>query len=435
MRRVVITGVGSVTPLGSSFPEAWKLVKQGVSGISPVTKFDVADLPWRVGGEVKDFRTEEFFTTRDGRGMDLFALFAAAASTMAAQDAGLMQRYPPDRTPLHDAKLTSSHLQRAGLMIGSSRGGIVSLEREMVRALCGWNSGKLPRMSPFLMPGSTVSAAASFSAQVLGSRGICLGLSNACASGTNAIGEAFRLVRDGYADVILAGGAEAPLCKTCFLAYGSAGALSRVPGPSASRPFDKSRDGFVLAEGAVILVLEELETAKRRSARIHGEIIGYGQTADALHMTRPSVDGESRAMMTALKDAGCTAEDVNYVSAHGTSTVLGDLVEAEAIRRVFPRGIPVPVSALKSMTGHMLAASGAFEAACTLMSLKEGVIPPTINLEDHDPKCGISVVTEEVKGALDIAVSNSFGFGGVNAVLVMKRHDTEYGVLPPRSAT
>jgi 3-oxoacyl-[acyl-carrier-protein] synthase II len=421
MRRVVVTGVGSVTPLGGSFAEAWKLVKRGVSGISSVTKFDGAGLPWRTAGEVKDFRAEELFISRDARGMDLFALFAAAASIMAAEDAGLIQRHLPDRASSHDEQIFSPYLREAGLIIGSSRGGISSLEKEMVRVLCGGNTGRSPRMSPFLMPGSTVSAAATFSAQVLGSRGICLGLSNACASGTNAIGEAFRMVRDGYADMILAGGAEAPLCRTCLLAYGSAGALSRAPGPTASRPFDKARDGFVLAEGAAILVLEELEAANRRRARIYGEIIGYGLAGDAVHMTRPSVDGESRAMEAALRDAGSAIEDVDYVSAHGTSTVLGDVAEAEAIRRVFHRRTPVPVSALKSMTGHMLAASGAFEAACALMSLKEGVIPPTINVVDPDPRCGINLVTEETKGALNIAVSNSFGFGGINAVLVLRK--------------
>ena len=259
--------------------------------------------------------------------------------------------------------------------------------------------------------------AASHIAQKIGIKGPCLGISNACASGTNAIGEAFRMIRYGQAGLILAGGTDAPLCGFCIQGYGSSGALSR----NFSRPFDRERDGFVLAEGACVLVLEEYSAALKRNARIYGEIIGYSNTTDAFHITKPDMEGEARAMLTALEDAGIEPAMVDYINAHGTSTLIGDKTEAAAIKKVFKDRCDVPVSSIKSMTGHMLAASGAFETACTVMSIQEGVIPPTINISGKDPECDINVITEKTEITMDIAISNSFGFGGVNAVLVLKK--------------
>ncbi|MCC6346133.1 MAG: beta-ketoacyl-[acyl-carrier-protein] synthase II, partial [Nitrospirales bacterium] len=259
-------------------------------------------------------------------------------------------------------------------------------------------------------------------AQKTGMRGTCLGLSNACASGANAVGEAFRLIRAGIAPLLLAGGAEAPVCSLCVRGYGASGALSKTADPSASRPFDRTRDGFVLAEGAAVLVIEELTFALQRGARIYAEIIGYSATTDAFHMTKPDPQGEARAIRAALEDAGTAPEAVEYLNMHGTSTPLGDRAEAEAVGLVFGRrAAEIPASALKSMTGHMLAASGAFEAACTAMTLKEGVIPPSPHLVEKDPGCPVALVTEKQETPIRVAVTQSFGFGGVNAVLVMKK--------------
>jgi 3-oxoacyl-[acyl-carrier-protein] synthase II len=276
------------------------------------------------------------------------------------------------------------------------------------------------RLSPHLMSATTISAAASYVAMKLGIRGHCLGISNACSSGSNAIGEAFRLIQNGTASIVFAGGAEAPLCRLCIEGYGAAGVLSKSKPEDASRPFDKERDGFVLAEGASVLVLEEMQSALKRNAPILVEIIGYSNVCDALHLTKPSTEGEVRAIRAALADAGISPAEVGYVNAHGTSTVIGDIVEAKAVRLVFGKK-DVPVSSIKSMTGHMLGASGSFEAACTTMSIKEGIIPPTINTSDIDPECDINLVTTATRASIEIAITNSFGFGGVNAVLVLKK--------------
>jgi 3-oxoacyl-[acyl-carrier-protein] synthase II len=271
------------------------------------------------------------------------------------------------------------------------------------------------------MTSTTISMASSYVAQKLGIHGYCLGISNACASGANAIGEAYRLVRSGYKGPVLCGGAEAPLCRICVEGYGVSGALSKVKDSSASRPFDRTRNGFVLSEGACILVVENYESAIKRGAKIYGEIIGYGNTTDAFHQTIPVPNGEAKAMKLAIEDAGLNPEDLDYVNTHATSTLLGDKTETEAIKMVFgEKSGGIPVSSLKSMTGHMLAASGALEAALTLMSMKEGVITPTINLKEHDPECDLDHVKQTRETKLDVALSNSFIFGGVNAVLVFR---------------
>lgn len=261
--------------------------------------------------------------------------------------------------------------------------------------------------------------AASYVAQKLGIKGHCLGVSNACASGTNAIGEAFRLIKAGYHQIVLAGGTEAPVCRLCIEGYGIAGALSKQE--AAPKPFDAKRDGFVLAEGACVLVVEDYEYALKRGATAYGEITGYGNTTDAYHITRPDAGGEARAIMLALKEAGINPDEVDFINTHGTGTKTGDIAETSAINMVFgKRAFTIPATAAKSMTGHMLAASGAFEAAATLMSIRQGVIPPTINLSEKDTACDINISAEKTNGDIKTAISNSFGFGGVNAVIVLR---------------
>ncbi|PIY86491.1 MAG: beta-ketoacyl-[acyl-carrier-protein] synthase II, partial [Nitrospirae bacterium CG_4_10_14_0_8_um_filter_41_23] len=263
--------------------------------------------------------------------------------------------------------------------------------------------------------------ASSYVAQKLSIKGYCLGISNACASGTNAVGEAYRLIRSGYRGPVLCGGAEAPVCRICIEGYGSSGVLSKVNDSSASRPFDRTRDGFVLSEGACIFVLEGYESALKRGARIYGEILGYGNTTDAFHQTIPSPEGEAKAIKTAIDEAGLNPEDIDFINAHGTSTPLGDKTETVAVKMSFGnRAYHIPVTSIKSLTGHMLAASGALETAFTLMTMNEGIIPPTINLKERDPECDLDYVTETRRAEIKFAISNSFGFGGVNAVLVFR---------------
>jgi 3-oxoacyl-[acyl-carrier-protein] synthase II len=405
MRRVVITGIGAVTPLGSLFQYAWKQVKAGVTGLAAMTRFDAGDMPWKIAGEVKGFIAEQYLSAKEMRRLDPFVHYAVAAATEAFKDAGLSSTLPPSASYMEFSG-------RSGVVIGSGRGGISYIEKALLRT-------EQARVSPYLMPSSTICMAASFVARKLGINGHCLGISNACASGTNAVGEAFRLIRHGYSDMVLAGGTEAPLCRLCVEGYGVSGALSISAGPGASRPFDIDRDGFILSEGACVLVLEEYESAVKRNADIYAEIAGYGNTTDAFHITRPDMKGEAAAILAAMKDAGLEASDVDYVNAHGTSTQIGDKTEAAAIREIL--GSRVPVGSIKSMTGHMLAASGAFETACTAMSLKEGVIPPTINLKQKDPECDINVITTKTEADIKTAICSSFGFGGVNAVLALRR--------------
>jgi 3-oxoacyl-[acyl-carrier-protein] synthase II len=327
---------------------------------------------------------------------------------MAAEDAGLLK---------------DGYLEAGGVIIGSSRGGISTIEKAMLKSGDAFIRSRRTRLSPYLMPSTTISAASSFSAQKLGMKGYCLGISNACSSGTNAIGEAYRLVKSGYKGPVLAGGAEAPVCRLCIQGYGAAGALSDSDGPSASRPFDRTRNGFVISEGACVLLVEDLGLALQRGAKIYAEIAGYACSTDAFHITRPDSSGEARAISAALGEAGVSAEDVDYISSHGTSTLIGDRAEAGAFGIVFGgRAKKIPVSALKSMTGHMLAASGALEAAVTASSLKTGIIPPTINLLVRDEKCDLNVIQKMSAGQPAVAISPSFGFGGVNAVLVLKRY-------------
>jgi 3-oxoacyl-[acyl-carrier-protein] synthase II len=410
MNRVVVTGIGAVSPLGNTFQESWAAAKNGLTGIGAVTGFDASDIPWQVAGELKHFDPGRYLSVKELKRLDPFAQYAVAAAVMAAEDAGLISSFI-----LHPSSLSS-----AGIIVGSSRGGISSLEHSIIKSRR--LSRKQHSVSPYLMPATTISMAPSYIAQKLGIKGCCLGVSNACASGANAIGEAYRLIISGYKYPVLCGGAEAPLCGICFQGYGASGALSKINDSTASRPFDRTRDGFVLSEGACIMVLEEYTTARKRGAKVYGEISGYGNTCDSFHQTIPSAEGEARAISAAIEDAGLAAGDIDFINAHGTSTILGDKTETGAIKITFgKKACEIPVFSLKSMTGHMLAASGALEAAITMISMCEGTIPPTINLTERDPECDLDIVTELRKADIEYAISNSFGFGGVNAVLVMKK--------------
>jgi 3-oxoacyl-[acyl-carrier-protein] synthase II len=412
MKRVVVTGIGAVSPLGNTFIEAWTAAKSGLSGLGPITKFDASTKRWKVAGELKKFNPGLYLSPKEIRRLDPFVHYAVAAGIMAAEDAGLLNKTEE-----------SDPLNNAAVFLGSSRGGIGTLEQAIIM------KDEKPRslvqrkrsVSPYLMPATTISMASSYVAQKLGCHGACLGISNACASGTNAIGEAFRRVKFGLENLVFCGGAEAPVCSLCVEGYGSTGALSAINDATASRPFDRTRDGFVLSEGACVLVLEEYGQARRRGTRIYGEIIGYGNTSDAFHQTVPSPDGEARAIQNALTEAGLQPEDLGYINAHGTATIIGDRVETQALKVALGRAVfSIPVTSLKSMTGHMLAASGAFEAAASLVGMHESVIPPTMNLREKDAECDLDYVTELRETMIEYAVSNSFGFGGVNAVLVFR---------------
>ena len=419
MKKVVVTGIGAVTSLGNSFHESWTSVKKGLSGIAPLTRFNVPPMKWKMSGELKGFDAGLYLSQKEMVRLDPFVQYAVAASFMAAEDAQLAQK----------------SLASGGVIIGSSRGGISTIEKaircqrsaisdqDLEKKAESWKlKAKSFKLSPYLMPSTSVNAAASYVAQKLGIKGHCLGISNACSSGANAVGEAYRLIKSGYADMVFAGGTEAPICSLCVEGYGVSGALSKINDASASRPFDKTRDGFVLAEGACVLVIEDYEAALKRGAKIYGEIIGYGNTTDAFHQTRPSAEGEARAIRIAMEEGGLLHVDVDYINVHGTSTPLGDKAETEAIKLALgKRAYEIPISSVKSMTGHMLAASGAFEAAVTLMSICEGIIPPTINLKTKDPECDLNYITKTRKAEIKTAISNSFGFGGVNAVLAFKK--------------
>jgi 3-oxoacyl-[acyl-carrier-protein] synthase II len=436
MNRVVVTGIGAVCPIGNSVKESWAAAKNGVSGIARTTRFDISGLKWKVAGEVKWFDAGMYLTPKEIIRLDPFVHYAVAAACMAAQDAGLIARSSinnsqelsansslPTGEMIHGSRLTRRPaLDSAGVIIGSSRGGINTIEKELLKICSSPLSTRALRTSAYLMPATTISMASSHVARNLGIKGHCLGISNACASGMSAIGEAFRLIKSGYETLVLCGGTEAPICRICVEGYGASGALSRGDDCSASRPFDRTRDGFVLSEGACILVLEDYLSALRRDARIYGEVIGYGNTTDAFHQTIPSPEGEARAIMKALDEAAVKPEDISFISAHGTSTPLGDKAETMAIKLAFNKNTSrIPVTAVKSLTGHMLAASGALEAAFTLLAMNEGTIPPTINLKERDPACDLDIVDGPRKTGIGFALSQSFGFGGVNAALIFRK--------------
>ena len=416
MIRVVITGIGAVTPLGNTFQDSWNAVKSGISGIREVTKLNGPKIKWSSAGELKNFRADAYLGQKELLRLDPFVHYAVSAAAMSAEDAGLIKA--------HGLPCRDEYLTRGGVIIGSSRGGIGTIEKALMNMRNSDLNAQSYRLSSYLMSATTISMAASSVARKLGLNGHCLGLSNACASGSSAVGEAYRLLKAGFKGPVIAGGTDAPICRLCLEGYGRSGALSKAGPTCASRPFDRQRDGFVLSEGACALVLENLGAALKRRSKMYGEVIGYGNTVDAFHQIKPDISGEMYAMQSALDEAGVGPDGIDYISAHGTSTQIGDYVESEAILAAFGEKAPrIPVSAIKSMTGHMLGASGAFEAACTVMSLKEGIVPPTINVLEKDSSCGINLITERSSLPLKTALSSSFGFGGVNAVLVLRKLD------------
>lgn len=408
MRRVVVTGLGIVSPLGTGLKKAWDGALEGRSGISPITRFDTKDFPVRIAGEVRDFDPAGIIERKDLKKMDLFIQFAVAASIEAFEGSGLA--------------ITEDNAARVGVYIGAGIGGLPAIER--------WHNvlrEKGPeRITPFFIPMVIINLASGQVSIRIGAKGPNNCSVTACATGTHSIGDAARIIQRGEADAMLAGGTEATITPLCIAGFNSMKALSRRNDDpeGASRPFDKDRDGFVCGEGSGILVLEELESAKKRGAEIHAEVAGYAMNADAYHMTAPSVDGEgaARCMELALSDAGVAPEEVDHINAHGTSTYFNDLYETIAIKEVFgEHAKTISVNSTKSMTGHLLGAAGGIEAVFAALAVKEGKIPPTINYTTPDPECDLDYVPNEAREKkIRYALSNSFGFGGTNAVLVFK---------------
>jgi len=407
-KRVVVTGLGTVNPVGIGIEETWKNIKAGKSGIGKITKFDASQLPSQIAGEVKGFKPEEFMPAKLVSRVDTFIQYAIASTRMALEDAGL---------PLNDLG------DEVGVIIGVGMGGVGQIEH-YTRIL---DERGYRRVTPFFIPMIIPNMAAGQVAILFGAKGPNTAVCTACAAGNHAIGESFRLIREGLAKVMICGGTESLITPLCVAGFSVMKALStRNDEPEkASRPFDAKRDGFVIAEGCGILILEELEHALKRGAKIYAEIIGYGLNADAYHMTAPCPDGDgaARCIEMALKDAGIKPEDVDYINAHGTSTPLNDAAETKAIKKVFgEHAYKLMVSSTKSMTGHLLGGAGGLEGVLTVLSLYEGVIPPTINLEEPDPECDLDYVPNQARKAdIKIALSNAFGFGGTNACVIFKK--------------
>jgi len=408
-RRVVVTGVGLVTPLGVGIDSVWKRILNGESGIGPTTRFDVTRHDTKFAGEVKDFRAEDFISPKEIKRIDLFIQYALAASKIAIEDSGLdMGKEDPERV---------------GVVVGTGLGGLPTLEKYH-SILLERGPG---RISPFFIPMLIANEAPGHIAIQYGIKGPNLCIVTACATGAHSIGESFRIIQYGDADVMVAGGTEANLTPLTVGGFNAMKALStRNDAPEkASRPFEKDRDGFVVSEGCGIIVMEEFEHAKRRGAKIYAEIAGYGYNGDAYHITAPCPDGEgfTRCIKMALKDANTMPEEVNYINAHGTSTELNDYTETLAIKEVFKEGAyKIPVSSTKSMTGHLLGAAGAVEAIFSVLSIRDQVCPPTINYETPDPQCDLDYVPNIAREhKIDVVLSNSFGFGGTNSTLVFRR--------------
>ncbi|OQP05606.1 beta-ketoacyl-[acyl-carrier-protein] synthase II [Geobacillus sp. 46C-IIa] len=408
-RRVVVTGMGAVTPLGNDVETTWKNIIAGQSGIDIVTRVNPDDFPAKVAAEVKDFDPASFMDRREARKMDRFTQYAVAAALMAVKDAKL--------------EINEQNAERVGVWIGSGIGGMETFEQQFeIFQQRGYR-----RVSPFFVPMMIPDMAAGQVSIILGAKGINSCTVTACATGANSIGDAFKVIQRGDADVMITGGAEAPITKMSFAGFCANTALSTNPDPkTASRPFDKNRDGFVMGEGAGIVVLEELEHALCRGATIYAEIVGYGATADAYHITAPAPGGEGgvRAMRQALRDAGLQPEEIDYINAHGTSTEYNDKYETLAIKEVFgDHAYQLAVSSTKSMIGHLLGATGAVEAIFSVLTIRDGIIPPTINYETPDPECDLDYVPNEArKQDVRAVLSNSFGFGGHNATLIFKKY-------------
>lgn len=407
-KRVVISGVGVIAPNGSGKEAFWDALISGKSGIGKITAFDASPFPTRIAGEVTDFEPSEFLDHKEIRRLDRFCHFAVAASGMALKDAGLTEgTFVPERF---------------GVLVSSGIGGIITMEKQHVILQ---NEGPR-RLSPFVVPMMIVNMASGHVSIRFGLKGPNMCIVTACATGTNSIGEAFRMVKHGNADLMLAGGAEAAISGLGVGGFCAARTLStRNDEPErASRPFDKDRDGFVMGEGCGVVVLEEMEHAMNRGANIIAEVVGYGATADAYHMTTPDLDGDGakRAMTLAVEESGLEPKNVDYINAHGTSTDYNDKIETLAIKKVFgDHAYKMALSSTKSMTGHLLGAAGGVEAVVTALAIKKGAVPPTINLENPDPECDLDYTPNKARKLdINVAMSNSFGFGGQNAVLLLK---------------
>jgi 3-oxoacyl-[acyl-carrier-protein] synthase II len=406
-RRIVITGLGTVTPLGLGVTKTWEGLCQGRSGIGPITRFDASNYPVRIAGEVKDFNPGDFIPKKDIKKMDRFIHFAVAASQEAMDDANL--------------KITPENADRIGVYVGAGIGGLPAIEQYHKVLL---DRGP-ERVSPFFIPMVIINLASGQIAIRFGAKGPNSCAVTACATGNHCLGDGFRIIQRNEADAMIVGGAEAAICSTSIAGFAAAKALSRRNDEPerASRPFDKDRDGFVIGEGAGVLIIEELDHARRRGAKIYAEVAGYAMNSDAYHITAPPDDGSGAitCMERAIKDAQVAKGDIGYINAHATST-FADKIETEVIKQVFgEQAYSIPISSTKSMTGHLLGAAGGIEAVFTTLALYKGILPPTINLDHVDPECDLDYIPAKPREkSVKAAISNAFGFGGVNACLVLK---------------
>jgi 3-oxoacyl-[acyl-carrier-protein] synthase II len=409
-RRVVVTGLGMVCPIGNTVEESWRNASQGVTGIGPIQRFDTADLEVRFGGEVRNFDPKALFGHREARRMDRVTQFAMAAAKEALDDSGL--------------KIENEDPYEIGVLVGSGIGGIESV---LDQAKISYEKGSRS-VSPLLVPMMLTDSPSGRVAIEWGLRGPNMSISTACATGNNSIGEATEIIRRGAATAMLAGSTEAGLVALALASFNNMGAISRRNDDpaTASRPFDKDRDGFVVAEGAAVLVLEELEHAKARGAKIYGEVLGYGQSDDAFHVTAPLENGEGAqaAMRKAMRNAGLAAENIDYINAHGTSTQLNDVSETKAIKGALgEKAYDIPISSTKSVTGHLMGGAGSVEAVLSIMAIRDQFVPPTINIFNQDPECDLNYTPNKgVPHHIDHVMSNSFGFGGHNAVLIFGKY-------------
>ncbi len=409
MRRVVVTGVGVVSPLGTGNGKNWDALMTGKSGIDRITRFDVTDFPVQIAGEVKDFNPEDYIEKKEVKKMDLFIQYALAAAQFAMEDSGLT--------------VNEENAERVGVLVGAGLGGLPTIEKYHLAL----QEGGYKKISPFFIPALIINLAPGHISIKYGAKGPNVSSVSACATGTHSIGDAYHMIRRGDADAMIAGGTESTVTPLAIGGFAVMKALStRNDDPAAaSRPFEKNRDGFVLAEGSGIVVLEEYEAAKKRGAKIYAEVVGYGLSGDAYHLTQPAPEGEgaARCMQMALRNAGVNPEMVDFINAHGTSTPFNDLYETMAIKKIFgDHAKRLMVSSTKSLTGHLLGAAGGIEAVYTLMSMDKGIATATMNYQEVDPECDLDYVPNAPRDAkINYAMSNSFGFGGTNATLLFKR--------------
>ena len=408
-KRVVVTGIGMITPVGLDTETSWESLINGKSGIGPITQFDDKAIPAQIAGEINGFDAEKYIEPKEIKKMDRFIHFAIAASQMAVDDSGL--------------KITPENAERVGVIVSAGMGGLPAIER----VHDAYRDKGYRRITPFFIPMTIINEAAGIVSMRFGAKGPNLSIVSACATGTHSIGEAFKTIQRGDADAMIAGGAESCICPLGVGGFNAMKALStRNDEPQrASRPFDAGRDGFIMGEGSGVVVLEDLDSAVKRGVKIHAEIVGYGASGDAYHITAPAPNGEgaARCMKMAINDAGIAPADMGYINAHGTSTKYGDELETMAIKTVFgDHAYKIPVSSTKSMIGHLLGAAGGVEAVISILALEQGVLPPTINLENPDPECDLDYIPHTArKTPVDVVMSNSFGFGGTNACLVFRR--------------